>query len=77
MGLLLATRGPQHGIGTTLILHSMEKKMILIVYSIFSNYANHIFVVEKASVVFITYDDIFVVLGEIYYFNKRWDEIFS
>jgi len=55
----------------------MEKKMILIVYSIFSNYANHIFVVEKASVVFITYDDIFVLLGEIYYFNKRWDEIFS
>jgi hypothetical protein len=72
MGLLLATRGPQHGIGTMLIPYSETDHDSYCVFYIF-NYTWHICIVEKAS----------VSAYEIYglckrgYKNKKINEIFS
>jgi hypothetical protein len=50
MGLLLATRGPQHGIGTMLIPYSETDHDSYCVFYIIFNYTWHIYIVEKASV---------------------------
>jgi hypothetical protein len=46
MGLLLATRGPQHGIGTMLIPYSMKQKMNLVMYFVFLIMQTHLYCLE-------------------------------
>jgi hypothetical protein len=46
MGLLLTTRGPQHGAGTTLAPYSRKQKMILLCIIVFRQHKESPFVIE-------------------------------